>query len=576
MITKHVCGVIQLMMNLKRHIYERKKAVVNVMLVVQITSNIRSAESITPVSEEMQSILQYYKLRRQVQAELESTSSASRLHSGAVTATATTIESSQGPDKEASLVVDFRVTLEGNKEFSPREWPRHRKILYTTIALTTGIAGGWASSNVSAVLPQAREAFNVSEITESLATGLYLVGFGAGSLVSGPFSEAVGRNPVYLATTIVFILMLLGSALAQNIATQLACRFLAGIFGCTAVTTFASSTADMWKPSERGVVFSTSSTINFAGVFLAPVVGGWIGQSRSISWLWTEWIAIIVAGTSLLLVSLFLPETNVAILEHWRARHLRQLTGDTRYHCDRDARSTSLGAALLHSVYRPFEIIYHELTVVLFTAYLTVVYVVTFTFLTGFTFIYTDIYGFSQGFTNLCFLGLDVGIVLAGILAIPLQWKYVRDLSQAQQSGGTTLPPEKRLLLGVITAPTLPIGLFWMAWTARPSVSYWSSLGGTVLVGVSFEGLFVPVYLYLIDMFEEKAASALAISTVVRYVAAGASVPASIPLYRALGVEWTLTMLACISLVLTPLPFLFYRYGHRIRKRSRNATKSHT
>ncbi len=524
----------------------------------------------------MQSILQYHKLRQHAQAELNHTCSSVVDHTIQPDSLDKSSPTENDLEKSEAPAQNLKVTLDGNKEFDPRGWPIHRKILYTAIACSSGTTGGWASANVSAVSPQVMEHFHVSEVTESLATGLYLVGFGIGSLISGPFSEAIGRNPVYLGTIIAFMLMLVGSGLSQNIGTQLVFRLLAGVFGCTAVTTFAGSTADMWSPSGRGLVFNTGSTFSFTLVFLAPLVGGFIGQSDSLNWRWTEWIAILVAGISFVLLALLLPETNMMVLESWKAKHLRQLTGDQRYRSERENESTSLGTRLFQSIHRPFEILFQELTVGLFTAYLAVVYVVTFTFLTGFTFIYTNVYGFSQGSTGLCFIGLSLGILIGGSLGIPLQRKYLRDLANTLQSGGTSLPPEQRLITAIITAPALPIGLFWMAWTSRPSVSYWSSLGGSVLVGMAFIGLFVPIYLYLMDMFEEKAASALAVTTVVRYVAAGGMVTASIPIYEALGVDWTLTILAVVSLLLTPLPFLFYRFGHLVRKRSPNATKAHT
>lgn len=46
-------------------------------------------------------------------------------------------------------------------------------------------------------MPASKE-FGVSEVAESLATGLFLVGFGVGALVAGPISETIGRSPVYI------------------------------------------------------------------------------------------------------------------------------------------------------------------------------------------------------------------------------------------------------------------------------------------------------------------------------------------------------------------------------------------
>ena len=44
-----------------------------------------------------------------------------------------------------------------------------------------------------------------------------------------------------------------------------------------------------------------------------------------------------------------------------------------------------------------------------------------------------------------------------------------------------------------------------------------------------------------------------------------------IPMYENLGVHYTLTVLACISAVLVPVPYGFYKYGPKIRKHSKYA-----
>jgi len=51
---------------------------------------------------------------------------------------------------------------------------------------------GFASAIDSAIIPQAVAEFGVDEIIEVLATGLFMIGFGAGALVAGPFSETLG------------------------------------------------------------------------------------------------------------------------------------------------------------------------------------------------------------------------------------------------------------------------------------------------------------------------------------------------------------------------------------------------
>jgi MFS family permease len=471
-------------------------------------------------------------------------------------------------EQESLIIVRFS---DADDEHNPQKWSFTKKTCTTIILLTAGLVGGWASANDSTIIPQAQKTFGVSTITESLSTGLYLIAFGLGSLISGPFSETLGRIPIYLGTLIIFMVCTLVAALAPNIGTQLAFRFFAGLAGCTAITTFGGCVADLWAPHERGLVFSLASCVNFCCVFLSPVVGSFIGESPTLRWRWTEWIALIASGMSTILIFLFGQETYAPKILSWKATMLRQETGNDRFRSEHELNPDALWRRLLNSVWRSFNMLFHELSVVLFTAYLTVLYIVSFTFLTGYNFVFGDIYGMSQGSVGLCFLGLVVGILFAAGLAIPLHIIYNRDLNAAKAKGLLSLPPEDRLWFAIITAPCLPIGLFWMAWTSFPSISFWCSLVGSSLVGVAFLGTFISSYLYTIDAFETYAASALSVGAAVRYVAAGIMVPVSIPMYENLGFHWTLTLLGCISTILTPVPFVMWKFGYAIRKRSRVA-----
>ncbi|KAF2095328.1 benomyl/methotrexate resistance protein, partial [Rhizodiscina lignyota] len=456
-------------------------------------------------------------------------------------------------------------------EMNPQNWSLTKKICTTLLALSSGIAGAWASGNDSTIIPQAKEAFGVSDVTESLSTGLYLVAFGLGALFSGPFSETIGRNPVYIITLVLFGICIMIAGLAPNIGVQLAFRFLAGWFGCTAITIFAGSVADLWPPTQRVLVLSLTCGLNFCAVFISPVVGAFIGQS-SASWRWTEWISLIITGASTASIFFFAPETYGPQILSWKAAILRKETRNTHFRSNHELKLEPLSRRLYRSTWRPFDMLVHELSIVLFTIYLSVLYIVAFTFLTGYTYIFGDIYHMSQGAVGLCFLSLVVGIIVAGAISVPLHFHYNHNLRIAKSKGQSHLPAEDRLWFAIITAPCLPIALFWMAWTLYHSISFWSSLVASSLVGIAFLGIFIASYLYMIDTFDSFAGSALAIGAVIRYVAAGAMIPVSIPMYENLGVHWTLTLLGCISLILTPVPFVMWKFGYAIRKRSRAAS----
>jgi len=47
-----------------------------------------------------------------------------------------------------------------------------------------------------------------------------------------------------------------------------------------------------------------------------------------------------------------------------------------------------------------------------------------------------------------------------------------------------------------------------------------------------------------------------------------------IQMYQALGFQWATGLLAFLTLVMLPFPYIFFKYGARIRARSRFATSS--
>jgi hypothetical protein len=138
---------------------------------------------------------------------------------------------------------------------NPHNWSKTRRMIITIIVAFIGLIVGFASSVDSAVLQQARQELHVGEVAESLATGLYLVGFGVGAFFAAPISETVGRNPVYIVTMTLFMIFVMASGLAPNLGAQLIFRFLAGFFGSTPLTCAGGSISDMWTAEDRTVVF---------------------------------------------------------------------------------------------------------------------------------------------------------------------------------------------------------------------------------------------------------------------------------------------------------------------------------
>jgi hypothetical protein len=127
---------------------------------------------------------------------------------------------------------------------------------------------------------------------------------------------------------------------------------------------------------------------------------------------------------------------------------------------------------------RQFLITIHEPIILLISLYMTVLYIVLFTFFDGYSYIFTDTYGISQGLTNIVWVAMYVGIMLAALL-VPLVYRWTKkDFTQAAMAAKGTDPmldphaldgvhtqPEIRLWFAMFGAPAIPISLFWMGWT---------------------------------------------------------------------------------------------------------------
>ena len=68
-----------------------------------------------------------------------------------------------------------------------------------------------------------------------------------------------------------------------------------------------------------------------------------------------------------------------------------------------------------------------------------------------------------------------------------------------------------------------------------------------------------------------SAASAIAANTFLRSIAGAVFPLFSMYMFNGIGVNWSGTLLGCVAALLVPIPIVFYKYGHKIRERSKFA-----
>lgn len=74
---------------------------------------------------------------------------------------------------------------------------------------------------------------------------------------------------------------------------------------------------------------------------------------------------------------------------------------------------------------------------------------------------------------------------------------------------------------------------------------------------------------YIVDVYKKNANSAIAANTFVRAMFGAVFPLFAESMYRRLGVPWATSLLGFFTLLMLPVPVLFYKYGPQIRARSK-------
>ena len=129
-------------------------------------------------------------------------------------------------------------------------------------------------------------------------------------------------------------------------------------------------------------------------------------------------------------------------------------------------------------------------------------------------------------------------------------------------------PEYHRLPLSCIAGPSLTISLFWLAWSAKPSIHWIVPVLSGFVFGIGYQSIFISLLTYVTDAYRIYSASALASSMILRSIAGACFPLAAVPLYANLGVAWGTSVLGFASLACVPIPFALLYFGPWIRKRS--------
>ncbi|KAH8668856.1 major facilitator superfamily transporter [Xylariales sp. PMI_506] len=463
----------------------------------------------------------------------------------------------------ASRPPDYEVAFEEDDPANPRFWPKwYRAWTVFAISFATWVVVLYSTS-YTASLQGIEEAFDLASTTiATLGVTVYLLGLALGSLIVAPASELWGRRPVYIICMIIFTILVLPAALATSAAEIFIVRFFGALFGAAMVSNSAGTVVDISDEDSRALWMSLWSIAPINGPVTGPLIGGFVFEY--LGWRWDNWIVLILAGAATLIM-LTTKETYAPIILQKKAEKMRKENEDERWWSRYDNK-ISKAELIKINLMRPFVLFFTEPILWFFNLWISLVYGILYLCFVAYPIVFEQYRGWSPGISGLAFVGIGTGTMMV-IVGEPLLRKIINAHPKDPETG--KVPPEATARVMILGAILCPIGQLIFSWTCLPTTIHWSI---PIVFGIPFGAgntiSFIYGANYLAGAYGIYAASALAGNAVTRSMFGGTLPLAGPSMYTKLTPQWAGTLLGLLEVAMIPIPFIFYKYGDKIRARS--------
>ncbi|EJD05266.1 MFS transporter [Fomitiporia mediterranea MF3/22] len=456
------------------------------------------------------------------------------------------------------------ILTELKPEDDPKKLPLFRKWLAVVVICSAAFCTTCTSSIASAAEDAESIEFHVSKEVTILGISLFVEGMGIGPLLLGPLSEFYGRNPVYWVSYFLFVVFSFPVAFAPNIVVFLIFRFVSGFVGSAFLSVAGGSVSDLFTNDAVATPMAIYTISPFAGPVIGPLLSGFINQNTN--WRWTYYMQIIWAFTELVALVIFVPETyEPAILKN-KARRLRKHHNSDIY-APLELEHKGLFHAIFFSCYKPFELLLFDRMALLLDLWTALVLGILYLAFQAFPIIFGEKHGFNLQMVGCSFLGIGIGMLL-GTLSQPY-WNSIYKRETLKHDGHP--PPEMRLIVGMPGGILVSVGLFWIAFTTFRGVHWIVPMLGSIPFGTGIVFVFTATFTYLVTAYRPIAASAMAANSALRSTFAAGFPLFAVQMYNRLGTVGATALLAGLTAIMAPLPFIFYKYGAQIRAHSKYA-----
>jgi DHA1 family bicyclomycin/chloramphenicol resistance-like MFS transporter len=307
-------------------------------------------------------------------------------------------------------MVAAQTTTEGSTTTSPAAPPKRVAALIAVLGSLTAIAP-LATDMYVPGFPEMGSSLHVSDSAVQLSMTAFLAGAVLGQILIGPLSDGLGRRKLLISGTAAFAALTLVCAVAPTIQVLVGARFLEGVAGSAGTVLARAVITDWFRGADIPRYFSMLSLVLGIGPVVAPVIGGAI---LSVS----TWRAVffVLTAVGVLLVLAVLAKVPESLPP---ARRNAGGLGST---------FRAMGGLLGRRTF-----VGYVLTLGFSTAAL-------FTYISGSSFVFEDIYDVSATQYSLIFAVNALGMLLAGgafgVLARRLRMNTLLSLGVSTAAAG--------------------------------------------------------------------------------------------------------------------------------------------
>ena len=204
--------------------------------------------------------------------------------------------------------------------------------------------------------------------------------------------------------------------------------------------------------------------------YTGPLIGGFLFSYNG--WRWTQYIILIIA-VPIYLFGVAQPDTYAREILRRRARRNGQPA---------NLRPAESGITIKDMTFvtfvQPLKMLVMEPLVIILSVYVGFIFAVTFQFFISIPAVLELTYGFTVQQVGIAFIAATIGSVLATAMSAAIDFSVPHWCTKNHDG---TVPEEYRMLPAMIGGPLVITSLFWIAWTAKPSIHYLSPIFGTLL-----------------------------------------------------------------------------------------------